>query len=502
MESFPALNSLGNIYEVLSGKYIKSKDIKFEVDKRASYLFNQGYSKKNIYISHSSSINFFCDLFAVWKVKSLAICIEPSVGKTDLENMTKIVKPDLPLINQENNNENLSKFKNKIDLSIKTKTYKNKSDINFEPFFEKDPVLILFTSGSTGLPKGVLHTRKSLENKWNILKNEIAYSDIQETLCPLSTSFGHGLICNSLFPLLNSSNLHILEKRDLQGLLKIPSYIDNKKITFMSSVPSMWNVILNTSKSINSTSIKRVHIGSSPLSVRLATNVNKWFGNNPKIFNTYGITETGSWIAGGEILKENCQRRDGFIGTCWDGDFLLVKNYNKEINFKDIIEAKEGEIGEIWIKTDSIMDCYLGSESQTNLVKKNGWFLTGDLAYKNSDNEITLQGRIKNEINVGGMKVSPEEVDIALEELNHVKEACTYRVSDPLLGEVPHSLISIEENIMDISHEQIFKNLTIKLSNYKIPKKFKIVKEIPKNSRGKVDRLQSKLIGMKIEGIK
>ena len=264
----------------------------------------------------------------------------------------------------------------------------------------------------------------------------------------------------------------------------------------------MWNVILNTSKSINSTSIKRVHIGSSPLSVRLATNVNKWFGNNPKIFNTYGITETGSWIAGGEILKENCQRRDGFIGSCWDGDFLLVKNYSKEINFKDIIEAKEGEIGEIWIKTDSIMDCYLGSESQTNSVKKNGWFLTGDLAYKNSDNEITLQGRIKNEINVGGMKVSPEEVDIALEELSHVKEACTYRVSDPLLGEVPHSLISIEDNIMDISHEQIFKNLTIKLSNYKIPKKFKIVKEIPKNSRGKVDRLQSKLMGMKIEGIK
>ena len=502
MDTFPSLDHLGNIYEVLSGKYIESKEIKFEVEKRSIFLLDNGFAKKNIYIAHSSSINFFCDLLAVWKIKSLAICIDSSAGHTDLANMTRIIKPDLFLINRENNYKNIIDFQVCIDLNKDIINQNKNHCLKFEPTNKEDPVLVLFTSGSTGLPKGVVHTRKSLENKWMILKKYLNFSEIKETLCPLSTSFGHGLICNSLFPLLNSSNLHILEKRELKGLLSIPSYIKNKNITFMSSVPSLWNILLNTSKTINANAFQRVHIGSSPLSVRLAKNINNWFGNNPKIFNTYGITETGSWISGGEILKENSEARDGFIGKGWDGDILIVKNYNEKINFNNIIEAKDREIGEIWIRTNSIMDCYLGEESITTSVLKNEWFATGDLAYKNSNNEIFLQGRIKNEINVGGMKVSPEEIDIALEELESIKEACTYRVKDSLLGEVPHSLISLKKETINISHENIVKKLITKLSNYKIPKKFIIVKEIPKNSRGKVDRINANLLGQGIEGIK
>ena len=91
------------------------------------------------------------------------------------------------------------------------------------------------------------------------------------------------------------------------------------------------NILLTTSKSINSNSIKRVHIGSAPLTVRLALNIQRWFGNNPLIVNTYGITETGSWIAGGEILNNNLQSRDGYIGKVWDGEFKIIKNYEKDI---------------------------------------------------------------------------------------------------------------------------------------------------------------------------
>ena len=502
MDTFPSLDHLGNIYEVLSGKYIESEEIKCEVEKRSLFLLNNGFAKKNIYIAHSSSISFFCDLLAVWKIKSLAICIDSSVGNTDLANMTRIIKPDLFLINKGNTYKHIIDSQFCIDLSRDNINQNKNYCLNYEPFNIDDPVLLLFTSGSTGLPKGVVHTRKSLENKWIVLKKYLNLSEIRETLCPLSTSFGHGLICNSLFPLLNSSNLHILEKRDLEGLLSIPSYIKTKKITFMSSVPSLWNILLNTSKSINANSFQRVHIGSSPLSVRLAKNINNWFGNNPKIFNTYGITETGSWISGGEILKENSEARDGFIGKGWDGDILIVKNYNEKINSNNIIEAKDGEIGEIWIRTNSIMDCYLGEASLTNSVLKNEWFLTGDLAYRNSNNEIFLQGRIKNEINVGGMKVSPEEIDTALEEIEIIKEACTYRVKDALLGEVPHSLISLKKETIKVSHKNIVEKLITKLSNYKIPKKFIVVKEIPKNSRGKVDRINANLLGQGIKEIK
>ncbi len=502
MESFPSLKSLGNIYEIISKRSIKSESFIKEVNVKALFLLNNGFSNKNLYIAHSSSINFFTDLLATWKVKSTAICIESTVGKTDLTHMNNIVKPDLFLIDKKNSNENFLDIAKCIDLSrdINSKNEEQKSD--FESFGLLDPILILFTSGSTGLPKGVVHTRKSLENKWFNLKKNLNFSDFKETLCPLSTSFGHGLICNSLFPLLNSGNLHILEDRDLKSILKIPNYLNEKNITFMSSVPSIWNILLTTSKSINSNSIKRVHIGSAPLTVRLALNIQRWFGNNPLIVNTYGITETGSWIAGGEILNNNLQSRDGYIGKVWDGEFKIIKNYEKDIKDAEFLIAKEGEIGEIWVKTDSIMKNYLGDKGMTNQVIKDGWFRTGDLAYKTGNCDIVLQGRIKNEINVGGMKVSPEEVDIAIEEIDTIKEACTYRVDDPLLGEVPHSIIKLTKNSNNISHNKIFEILTSKLSLHKIPKKFKVVEEVPKNSRGKVDRNKSKYIGQNIEPIK
>jgi len=224
MESFPSFKSLGNIYEVISKNSIKAESIIKEVKIKASFLLNSGYSEKNIYIAHSSSINFFTDLLATWKVKSTAICIESSVGKTELRHMTDIAKADLFLIDHKKSNENFFKTSKCLDLSNDIDLKKLEYRSNFKSFDLLDPILILFTSGSTGLPKGVVHTRKSLENKWSNLRKNIDSSDYKETLCPLSTSFGHGLICNSLFPLLNSGNLHILEKRDLKNILKVPHY--------------------------------------------------------------------------------------------------------------------------------------------------------------------------------------------------------------------------------------------------------------------------------------
>ena len=155
MESFPSLQSLGNIYEIISKRSIKSESFIKEVNVKALFLLNNGFSNKNLYIAHSSSINFFTDLLATWKVKSTAICIESTVGKTDLTHMNNIVKPDLFLIDKKNSNENFLDIAKCIDLSRDINSKSEEQKFDFESFGLLDPILILFTSGSTGLPKGL-----------------------------------------------------------------------------------------------------------------------------------------------------------------------------------------------------------------------------------------------------------------------------------------------------------------------------------------------------------
>jgi len=483
------INSLGSITDSKTSIKWESDQFREEILRRTNFYSAEGVkANSNVAIIHNNNNNFFADLFALWILGACVACLDQDIGESEFLGLCDKFKFKFGFING-----TIPQKLKKIDLAIplinSEYAYKYEPKLIFRPVSYDDPALILFTSGSTGLPKGVVHTRRTLQSKWLFLRNHMPIEVCENTLCALPTHFGHGLICNSLYPLVNGKNLVLMPKADLNNLLNLSKIIDQYSITFMSSVAAMWRIILKVSPKPINNSLKHINIGSAPLGGELWKSVQKW-ANSACVWNTYGITETGSWIAG-PSQAEKLIPSDGFIGKPWGGE-IVVSSLNKLDDVRDIYSTLKPiyEKGYIWIRTPTLMQCYWQDRVQTNKVVNGSWFNTGDIGFFDENQNLVLSGRERNEINKGGMKISPEEIDLVIELHPDVLEACTFSYQDNILGENIGVCIVIK-NVDDtdgINSTRLIEWCKEKISDYKIPSRWYLVRDIPKTSRGKVNR--------------
>ena len=486
-------SNLGNIKDYETGEFWSRKEFFKEIQCRIACFKNLGIKKNDkVIIAHGNNIRFFADLFALWHLNASAVCIDNNIGISEFDNIISVCKSSFIIIKGKIPDKiSKSKYKKvqfvdtmKCNQEILNLDNKNiKFDSNFESI-----ALILFTSGTTGTPKGVVHTFRSLISKWISLENFVPLKYMNNSLCLLPTNFGHGLICNCLYPLLNGKTLLILPKFNITLLSKLNKIIDENNINYMSSVPSVWKIVLNLSKKPVKNSLQLITCGSAPLSAFLWENIQNW-SSIKRVWNTYGITETGSWIAGTE--GSNVVPKDGKTGRGWGTNIIISKdisNIKNDINLLDNNNRmKKNEKGYIWVQTSSLMQGYLGQKKMTNSVVCGSWFFTGDLGYLDPKGNLVLTGRVRNEINTGGIKVTPEDIDLILERNPKIIESCTFGMPDDLAGEIVATALIIKENtnlLSDDMHKWICKYI----SDYKAPKVWYRVKEIPKTTRGKINR--------------
>lgn len=458
------LERLGNVTDLVSGESWPANRLVEEVGRRAERLADAGIGAgSRVAICHGGSPSFFADLLAVWRSGACAACLPANLTEYESKNILSFLEPRLSL----------------TDASCLAADHL--------PMFSDSPgtdreladsldneALILFTSGTTGQPKGVVHTYRSILARLALNQAWIAREQREISLCPLPTHFGHGLIGNCLTPLVDGGDLYLANGGDIRTAATLGELIDAKGITFMSSVASLWKLVIRMAAPPSGGTLKRLHVGSAPLSADAWKKIIGWSGIQ-NVVNMYGITETANWIGGASAADSPPE--NGLVGRPWGG--------RASVRFDDGRISDAG-VGEILVQSPSLMSGYFRRLEETEKVLSGGWFATGDLGSVAADGTIRIQGRKKDEINRSGLKISPVEIDSLLESHESVQEACAFALADELAGEVVAVLVCPANEQFDITSLRIW--CSERLAREKCPERWYVASSLPKTDRGKISR--------------
>ncbi|MGH7787062.1 MAG: class I adenylate-forming enzyme family protein [Candidatus Binatia bacterium] len=481
--------TLGPLTEPLTGRHWDRATVLERLRRRLGFYAELGLVPGDrVFLHFGNTPEFFVDLVAIWSLGGCAIPIDARLTAFEIATLAEAAAPRFSLwpgAPETQASRALAAAGIAVLDASRADAAAPCAAAPRGPLVGLDAdALILFTSGTTGAPKGVVHTHRSLRARWMALHHALGIERYRRTLCLLPTHFGHGLICNSLFPWLSGQHLYIVPPFKADLILQLGALLDEHEITFMSSVPTVWRLALKTAAPPRRGSLQRVFCGSAPLSAHLWSEVGRWTGAR-EVWNAYGITETGSWLAGTSV--DGFSPEDGLVGEAWGGVVRVLRTREAALQPTAADQCGAGETGHVWVNTPGLMRGYLGRDDLTEAVVSAGWFLTGDIGLVDDRGWLYLRGREREEINKGGMKVYPGDIDAVVERFADTVDVCTFAFDDALLGE-EIGLAVVLRQADEATLRRLHGWMGEHLAKHQMPKRWYVVDEIPRTSRGKINR--------------
>ena len=231
--------TVGALVDPLTGRTWNPQAIRHELVCRLAYYQSLGMKAgDSVFLHYGNTVEFFIDLLAVWGLGACAIPLDPQLTAFQVETIARTARPRFSLWNGSPDRQVSAPLAGMDIIVAESPAW---SALGRVPAFDHRSLsgsvtldqnaLILFTSGTTHEPKGVVHSHRSLQARWMSLRLCVGTSRFSRTLCLLPTHFGHGLICNCLFPWLTGQDLYILPSFKPDLLMQLGTLIDEHGIT-------------------------------------------------------------------------------------------------------------------------------------------------------------------------------------------------------------------------------------------------------------------------------
>ncbi|HET8639843.1 MAG TPA: long-chain fatty acid--CoA ligase [Solirubrobacterales bacterium] len=337
----------------------------------------------------------------------------------------------------------------------------------------EDTAVILYTSGTTGKPKGAELTHANLSRNADVsarTTSEIAAGDVVLGALPLFHSFGQTVAMNASLGV--GACLTLVPKFDPADAL---ATMQRDGVTHFYGVPTMYGALLHhpERESFDTSSLRICITGGASMPVEVLRGFEEAFG--AKVMEGYGLSETSPVSCSNHPDRE---RKAGSIGTPIEGvEMKVVDEHDNEV--------AQGEVGEIVIRGHNIMKGYWQRADATEEAMRGGWFHSGDMAKTDEDGYFYIVDRKKDLIIRGGYNVYPREVEEVLYEHPKIREAAVVGIPHDQWGEEIGAAVVLMEG-EELAPEEVSSYVKERLAAYKYPRLVWFLDELPKGPTGKI----------------
>ncbi len=469
-------NTIATLYD---GKKLSYRELYQHVDRFAAYLQEQGYEKGDVIALYTLNSDLF--LIAYLGVQLAGFIVMPI--------NTKLAAPEIDYIFIHSQAKGLI-YDERLAESLKDVSYSFQHAIGLQEMNNRieqqdrertivsleahDTAVIMYTSGTTGKPKGVMLTHQNIAATaeiWSASMN-MSSKDKMFICTPLFHCAGLHVFA---MPMFYQGGTVVIE--EVFSPTKTLAQIAATGATIFFGVPSMYTIILNTPgfKEHSLNHLRLLCYGAAPMPYELVKQVKEAFPN-VKVQNLYGQTENSP--AATSLLDMDALTKIGSVGKpLAQTEVCVVDSEGKSV--------PAGEVGEICVKGPQVMKGYLRNPEETARTIRDGWLYSGDLGRFDDEGYLYIVDRKKDMIIRGGENIYPIEVEEVLYQMSEVLEAAVVGLPHEVYGEVPKAFVVLKED-RSLDENSILSYCQSRLAKYKVPYEIEFLAELPRNASGKV----------------